>query len=239
VCAAAHHRLPPTPGRPWSLPLAARMLLVLIHLHTHLTTRALAALSHTSQSTFDRIIHHLVAGTGRCSATRTRRQQPPVDHRRHPSSRCTIGRSPPSARTTAAASTPRSSSAPTNARLLPSADTGPATATTSSWPATPSPTSLDGHVLLGDGGYRGITSINTPRRNHTPAAQSTTTATGHTAASEPASNTSSPGSRTGKYCGNAAAEATPSTTASTSPPDSGTSRTTSNYGSPLSEGSKR
>jgi hypothetical protein len=98
---------------------------------------------------------------------------------------------------------------------------------------------LDGDVLLGDGGYCGITSINTPRRNHAPAAQSTTTATGHTAASEPASNTSSTGSRTGKYCGNTAAEATSSTTASTSPPDSGTSRTTRNYGSPLSEGSTR
>jgi hypothetical protein len=36
------------------------MLLVLIHVRTNLTTRALAALFHTSQSTVDRIIHHLV-----------------------------------------------------------------------------------------------------------------------------------------------------------------------------------
>jgi hypothetical protein len=35
------------------------VLVVLIHLGTDLTTRALAALCHTSQSTLDRIIHHL------------------------------------------------------------------------------------------------------------------------------------------------------------------------------------
>ncbi|WP_371304214.1 transposase family protein [Mycobacterium avium] len=43
-------RLPPHSGRPWGLPLAARVLLVLIHLRTNLTTRALAALFSTSQS---------------------------------------------------------------------------------------------------------------------------------------------------------------------------------------------
>jgi hypothetical protein len=60
VRAAAHQQQPATPGRPWSLPLAARVLLALIGLRTNLTTRALAALFHTSQSTVDRIIHHLV-----------------------------------------------------------------------------------------------------------------------------------------------------------------------------------
>jgi Helix-turn-helix of DDE superfamily endonuclease len=40
--------------------LPVRVLLVLIHLRTNLTTRALAALFHTSQSTVDRTIHHLV-----------------------------------------------------------------------------------------------------------------------------------------------------------------------------------
>lgn len=37
-----------------------QVLLVLIHLRTNLTTRAMAALFHTSQSTVDRTIHHLV-----------------------------------------------------------------------------------------------------------------------------------------------------------------------------------
>jgi hypothetical protein len=36
------------------------VLLVLIHLRTNLTTRALAALFGTSQSAVDRTIHHLV-----------------------------------------------------------------------------------------------------------------------------------------------------------------------------------
>jgi hypothetical protein len=53
-------RLPPPAGRPRRLPLTVRVLLVLTHLRTNLTTRALAALFDTSQSTVDRIIHHLV-----------------------------------------------------------------------------------------------------------------------------------------------------------------------------------
>jgi Helix-turn-helix of DDE superfamily endonuclease len=59
VCAQARHRISPHPGRPWGLPLTVTVLLVLIHLHTNLT-RALAARFDTSQSTVDRIIHHLV-----------------------------------------------------------------------------------------------------------------------------------------------------------------------------------
>lgn len=50
----------PARGRPWALPLPVRLLLVLIHLRTNLTTRALAALCGTSQSAADRMIHHLV-----------------------------------------------------------------------------------------------------------------------------------------------------------------------------------
>jgi Helix-turn-helix of DDE superfamily endonuclease/DDE superfamily endonuclease len=60
VCTVAGHQLPPTPGRPCSLPLPVRVLPVLTHLRTNLTTRALAALFHPSQSGVDRIIHHLV-----------------------------------------------------------------------------------------------------------------------------------------------------------------------------------
>ncbi len=45
--------------------LPVRVLLVLIHLRTNLTTRALAALFTTSQSGVDRIIHHLTPGHGR------------------------------------------------------------------------------------------------------------------------------------------------------------------------------
>jgi hypothetical protein len=59
VCTIAH-QIPPAAGRPWGLPLPVRLLLVLTHLPTNLTTRALAALLSTSQSTVDRIIDHLV-----------------------------------------------------------------------------------------------------------------------------------------------------------------------------------
>jgi hypothetical protein len=54
------HQIPPAAGRPWGLPLPVRLLLVLTHLPTNLTTRALAALLATSQSTLDRIIDHLI-----------------------------------------------------------------------------------------------------------------------------------------------------------------------------------
>lgn len=60
VLARITPHIPPARGRPWALPLPVRILLVQIHLRTNLTTRALAALFGTSQSTVDRIIHHLV-----------------------------------------------------------------------------------------------------------------------------------------------------------------------------------
>jgi Helix-turn-helix of DDE superfamily endonuclease len=57
-------RLPPHTARPGSMPLVVRVLLVLIHLRTNLTTRALAALFGTSQST--------VALSARAAATAPR-----------------------------------------------------------------------------------------------------------------------------------------------------------------------
>jgi hypothetical protein len=59
VSTPAVQRLPRTPGRPWGLTLPVRVLPVLIWLHTNLTTRALATLFSTSQSSVDGIIHHL------------------------------------------------------------------------------------------------------------------------------------------------------------------------------------
>jgi hypothetical protein len=55
VCKIAH-QIPPAAGRPWGLPLPVRLLLVLTHLPTNLTTRAPAALFATSQSALDPII---------------------------------------------------------------------------------------------------------------------------------------------------------------------------------------
>ncbi|WP_255802262.1 helix-turn-helix domain-containing protein [Mycobacteroides abscessus] len=70
VLARITPHIPPARGRPWALPLPVRILLVQIHLRTNLTTRALAALFGTSQSTVDRIIHHPPPGPGarRCVA---------------------------------------------------------------------------------------------------------------------------------------------------------------------------
>jgi hypothetical protein len=91
---------------------------------------------------------------------------------------------------------------------------------------------LDGtRPILGDRGYRGIDTITSPR----PATDSPDhPRPANTGESAPASNTSSPGAKTGKSCGNANDAAKPSTTASTSSPDSGTSRPVDNYGSTLS-----
>lgn len=50
---------PAKAGRPWSLPLASRLLLFLAGLRTNLTTRHLAALFDVSQSSVDRINHVL------------------------------------------------------------------------------------------------------------------------------------------------------------------------------------
>ena len=60
VYTPARQRLPPASDRPRVLPLAVRVPLVRNHRRTNLTTRALAALFATSQSTVDRIIDHLV-----------------------------------------------------------------------------------------------------------------------------------------------------------------------------------
>lgn len=51
--------LTPVQGRPWSLPLPVRILLVAVALRTNITTGALAVLFTTTQSTADRIIRHL------------------------------------------------------------------------------------------------------------------------------------------------------------------------------------
>ncbi|MGH3677412.1 MAG: helix-turn-helix domain-containing protein [Mycobacterium sp.] len=73
----ARQRLPTHPGRPWSLPLPARVQPVLIHLRTNLTTRALAVLFDTSQSTVDRILHHLVPVLARVLQPNPNRQAAP------------------------------------------------------------------------------------------------------------------------------------------------------------------
>jgi hypothetical protein len=140
--------------------------LVLIHLRTNLTTRALAALFHTSQSAVDQIIHHLMP-----ILARTLQPNPdghdgpwiidgtphpgarPVDHRRQQNHRRSI-----------------------NTQIIICAHRRRVMAAGQRWPGNRTDAIVarhtvaqlfDGRVVLGDRGYRGITSITTPRRDHT------------------------------------------------------------------------
>jgi len=64
VCAAARQGCRLRPGRPWrACRWESGCYLVLIHLRTNLTIRALAVLSARSQSTVDGVLRHLVQRT--------------------------------------------------------------------------------------------------------------------------------------------------------------------------------
>jgi Helix-turn-helix of DDE superfamily endonuclease len=182
VYAIAQQRLPPRPGRPCSLPLAVRVLLVLIHLRTNLTTRALAALFCTSQSAVDRIIHHLVPVLAQALQPNPAGDAGVwiIDGTLIPVHDQTITAISKNYRR---ASTPTSSSAPADAASSPSASAGPVTATTSSSPATPSRIYSPATTRYS---ATAATAASTPSlhpRVTKPAASSATTTTAHTAAS--------------------------------------------------------
>jgi hypothetical protein len=166
VYTLAHRRLPSAPGRPWALPLAARVLLVLIHLRTNLTTRALAALFTTSQSTVDRILHHLVPALGQ-----TLRPTPDSSHHPwiidgtlipvHDQSITAISKNYRRSVNTQIIICAHRCRVVVAGRCRPGNrnDVIVARATVAHM--------LTGHEILGDGGYRGITTITTPRRDKT------------------------------------------------------------------------
>ena len=150
-------------GRPWMRRCKSECCCLLIHLHTNLTTRAPAAPFHTSQPA--RGPDHPPPDTGTGSrATPQTTTLLTGGSSTTPRSQCTTSRSPPSAKTTGAASTPKSSSAHTDAAPC-------------CWPgnrndvvvarATVADLLASQHEILGDGGYRGITTITGPRRDHT------------------------------------------------------------------------
>lgn len=159
------HQRPLTRGRPWSLPLPIRMLLVLIHLRTNLTTRSLAALFDTSQSTVDRVIAHLtpvLANALQPTDPGTETGPLIIDGTLIPVHDQAI---------TAISKNYRRS---INTQIIISARSRHVVAVGQSWPGnrndvvvarhTVAPLLTGDRVVLGDGGYRGISTITGPRR---------------------------------------------------------------------------
>jgi hypothetical protein len=165
VLTLTRQRLPAAPGRPWGLPLAARVLLVLTHVRTNLTTRALAALFGISQSAVDRIIHHLVPTLAGTLRPEPANHDEPwiIDGTLIPVHDQTI---------TAPSKNYRRS---INTQILISSRHRTVIAVGHCWPGNRNDVIIAGHTLahlltgsqmvLGDGGYRGIKAITTPRRD--------------------------------------------------------------------------
>lgn len=158
------HQIPPAAGRPWGLSLPVRLLLVLPHLRTNLTTRALAALFDTSQSTVDRIIHHLVPVLATVLRPDTTDAGQPwiIDGTLIPAHDQSI--------TTTSKNYRRS----VNTQIIIGAQHRNVIAVGHCWPGNRNDVivarSTVAHLLngtwrlLGDGGYRGIATITSPRR---------------------------------------------------------------------------
>lgn len=201
-------QIPPAPGRPWRLPLPVRLLLVFIHLRTNLTTRALAALFATSQSSVDRIIHHLVpvlASTLR----------PAPDNNNHP---WIIDSTLIPVRDQSITAVSKNYRRSINTQIIICAHRRRVLGAGRCWPDNRNDVIVARHTVP-DCSTAGSSSVTadtvasppSPVRAADPtAASSTTTTTEPTGESPPASSTSSPESKIGKSFGNAAA-ATPST----------------------------
>lgn len=147
------------------MPLPVRVLLVLIHLRTNLTTRALAALFTTSQSAVDRIIHHLVP-------TLAAVLHPTPDHdSAHP---WIIDGALIPVHDQSITAISKNYRRSVNAQILINADTRHVAAVGQCWPGNRNHVVvarrtvaglIDGsRTILGDGGYRRITTITGPRR---------------------------------------------------------------------------
>jgi hypothetical protein len=142
------------------------VLLVLVHLRTNLTTRALAALPGTSQSAVDPIIHHLVP-------VLVRLLRPAPDNSDHPW--IIDGTLIPvhHQSITAISNNYRRS---VNTQIIICAHARRGVALGRCWPGNRNHVVdaratvahlLTGHEILGDGGYRGINTVTTPHRDHT------------------------------------------------------------------------
>ena len=147
------------------MPLPARLLLVLIHLRTNLTTRALAALFRTSQSAIDQIIHHLLPVLAHALRPAPHDSAHPwiIDGTLIPVHDQSI---------TAISKNYRRS---VNSQIIICAHRRRVIAAGQCWPGNRNDVIdarhtvarlLDRRVILDDGGYRGIPTITGPQRDH-------------------------------------------------------------------------
>ncbi len=166
VCTLVQQGLQPRPGRPWGLPLPVRVLLVLIHLRTNLTTGALAALFRTSRSSVDRIIHHLVPVLA-CTL------RPVPDTTTHP---WIIDGTLIPVHDQSITAISKNYRRSVNTQIIICAYARRVLVAGGCWPGNRNDVVvarhtaaqlLDDRVVLGDGGYRGITSITGPQRDRT------------------------------------------------------------------------
>jgi len=190
------------------MPLAARVLLVLVHLRTNLTTRALAALLNTSQSAVDRIIHHLVLVLARALRPGADGPDEPwiIDGTLIPVHDHTIS---------AVSKNYRRS---VNTQIIICAHARRVMAVGRCWPGNRNDVVVARHTVEAYSPAitrSSVTAATTASKRSphpgatTPAGSSAMTTTAHTAGSRPASSTSSPGSKTGKYYANVADTARP------------------------------
>ncbi|SOE08953.1 Helix-turn-helix of DDE superfamily endonuclease [Streptomyces sp. 2323.1] len=140
-------------GRPWSLPLEERVLLIAAYWRANLTLRQLAPLFDISKSAADRIVDHL--GRRSRSSHASRSVWTPYSLWTAHSSRSAITRWPSSRRTTGAPPTTRSSSTPAQGSSSPSAGHCQATAITARRGNCSAPWPLGNTTFIADGGYRG------------------------------------------------------------------------------------
>ncbi len=182
----------PRPGRPWSLPLEDRVLLVAAYWRTNLTLRQLAPLFGVSKSAVDRIIDHLGPQLALKQRQRFRKDAVLiVDGTLVPTRDHSIAEQP---RTTATPPTTRSSSMPTPNWSSPSASHCRATATTAGPGASPAPRLPSDEPRPSPTAATRAPACSSrtaaqPAKNYPPGRRTTTTPISRSA---PASNTSSP-----------------------------------------------
>jgi hypothetical protein len=137
------------------------VLLVLIHLPTNLTTRALAAAFHTSQSTLDPTTHHLIPVLARAL-------RPAPDNSNHP---WIIDGTLIPVHDQSITAVSKNYRRSVNTQIIICAHRRRVVVAGQCWPGNRNDVIvarhtvallLDGRVVLGDGGYRGITSVTTP-----------------------------------------------------------------------------